>query len=842
MPLLKVKNYLYRTKSFWITKKWFDNKPIFSFWKKVYQGGRAISDTKNTFNLLLPTLPSFIKTTIYSVVVIIVFESFNFFYPTNIIFDEEAVDTLLAAIASITGVFLGLYFTAISSIASNLLIKATQDIRRFFLSSPKGQQYVQTIALTAIITIFYIVAKSFGHTIHPVGLASLALLTSYVVVRFWTVSSAVFNSLEPADSLPWVTKEIADSIKGVIPPGFQWSKSALQNHQRRLVAANLELIGNIINFGIKEIKISDDQLIIALKHLGGLLYFYSDNKNKIPTNSYWFMTKNKYESWTLANSTQIALALNTGTTLQPKTIKDYIWFEEQVLGVVAKILKYLVNERRVGSVFQGFEIFVEVSEIYGKDFDEQGLEELFKKLEEGSNLIHQIIKFDASDSITQKELLAFTDSEGRLAIAALLGLSKYLDKQTVDDIAATISKINWISDDKTIYLAGLPLPMVSRLESMAQELKNERLIEGKILSQDWYIKTLCFQRYVFSLQTYFNYIKALHQDYFSKKFEKLLVDGQLPLAAQFIQRWIEFSNKYQRLVCLLKKHIEDCKHFRSLKDLSWATFDFPQEERIAQCRIKEVSDRMIGLLPKLQNLKIEDDLPDYFGQALTIGIEACFEACDDNNHERLKKIFLIVFQASLAAHDMTRQKVQSWSQEDSKIIYSTEPLINLFEITGYAKLYAELYNNQELWNVVKISWDVYFASTTNAKQVIEFIAAICSYRDGLFMIMPQAALRSNWQISFEHRMRERGIPVFPDSGSYDSVNRRRQPTHQSPIIRVLERSGGLRLMASARDIFFATYLSNLPDAVGVELPDRHNFKNSIQEEEQNPNEEIDEDE
>lgn len=274
--------------------------------------------------------------------------------------------------------------------------------------------------------------------------------------------------------------------------------------------------------------------------------------------------------------------------------------------------------------------------------------------------------------------------------------------------------------------------------------------------------------------------------------------------------------------------------------MPWPIFDFPQEEKITQDRIKEVSDRMIRLLPKLQILRTSDDLPDYFGQALTIGVEACFEACDDNDHERLKKIFPIVFQASLAAHDMTRQKVQSWSQEDSKIIYSTEPIINLFDIAGYAKLYAELYQNQELWNVAQQSWDAYFAAITNAKQVIEFIAAICSYRDSLFMIMPQAILRSNWQISFEHRMRERGIPVFPDSASYNSVNGRRQPTHPSPVIRVLERSGGLRLMASARDIFFATYLSNLPAAAGIELPDRHDFKESIQEEEQNPNQEIDE--
>ena len=838
---MRIKNNLYRTKRYWLTKKWIEDKPVFSFWKLMFRGHRGIKNTKSSYRLLVPTLPAFIKTIIYATVIIAILESYNYFCPTTIVLDKNAVDSLLAAIASITGVFLGLYFTAISSIASNFLVKATQDIRRFFLSAPKGQQYVRTVALTGIISVFYITTKSFGHTIHPVGLVFLSVLAAYVVIRFWSVGSDVFNSLEPTDSLPWVSGDIADSIKNIAPPGFQWTKPALQNHQRRLASANLELINNLINFGIKEIKLSEEQLIVALKYLGGLLFFYSDYKNKIPTNSFWYKTKNQFESWTLANSTQIALALNTGTTLQPKTIKDFTWFEEQVLDIAVKILKHLNSEKKAGFVYQGFEVFVDVAETYGKDFDEQGLKLLFQKLGEATN-VAQPIKTEAADQIGHKEQLAFVDAEGRLATMALLGLMKYLDKQTADNLDAIFSKINWTSDDRSIYLAGLPLTMLSRLEDTARELKNERLIEGHQVSRGWYIRAFCLQKYIFSLQSYFNCIKSLHKDYFQQRFEKLIANEQFSLAVQFVQRWIEFSNRYQRLVSILKKHFEDCSRFHQLKDLPWASFDFIQEEETAIDRIKEVNDTMIGLLPKLKTLVVGDDLPDYFGQALTLGVGACYEACEDNNHERLKKILPIVFEASLAAHDMTRQKVQNWSQEDSKIIYSTEPLINLFEITGYVKLYAELYQNQGLWNVARQLWDIYIAAAPDAKKVIEFIAAICSYRDSIFQIMPQAMLRSNWQIAFEHRMRECSIPVFPDDRSYDSVNGRRQPTHTSPVIRVLERSGGLRLMASVRDIFFATYLSNLPAAAGVELPDRHNFKESIQEEEHNPNEEIDEDE
>ena len=54
----------------------------------------------------------------------------------------------------------------------------------------------------------------------------------------------------------------------------------------------------------------------------------------------------------------------------------------------------------------------------------------------------------------------------------------------------------------------------------------------------------------------------------------------------------------------------------------------------------------------------------------------------------------------------------------------SEPLENLFEISGYAKLYSELYQNHELWDAVESLWSAYFESIGNAKQIIQFIVTI----------------------------------------------------------------------------------------------------------------------
>jgi len=145
MPLLKTKNKLYRTKSFWLIKKWLEDKPVFSFRKSMFRGSHEINRLKNYKDILLLTLTSFGTAVIYSVFIIFILELFSHYYPINLKYNTEAVDTFLSVIASISGVFLGLYFTAISGIASSYLLRAPQNVKQFFLAEPRNRCQVPFI-------------------------------------------------------------------------------------------------------------------------------------------------------------------------------------------------------------------------------------------------------------------------------------------------------------------------------------------------------------------------------------------------------------------------------------------------------------------------------------------------------------------------------------------------------------------------------------------------------------------------------------------------------------------------------------------------------------------------
>ena len=833
MILFKTKNNLHKKKKYWILKKWVNEKLIFAFWSWLFNINYRFHHEKNDINLFRHTMKDFMYTVAYAVFIIAIFETYNYILPIEqTILGSETIDVFLATIASISGVFLALYFNAVSGIVSNFLLRASQDIRRYFLETPAGTQYVKTVALTGIISIFYLITKALEYQIHPLVLIFLLLLGTYTITRFWKVGSEVFHSLEPNTSLPHIKKNIIDSITNITPPGFQWNNPSIQNHQRRLVSDNLKLIANLNDFGIRELKLSDEQLIITIRHLGHLLFLYSRCKQKIPTDSFWYKTRNQFESWMLADSTKITLALNTGTILQPKTIKDFTWFEEQTLDIVQKVLLWFVKEKNVGSAFQGLNVFVEVAEVYAKDFDEAGIKLLSKKLEVLSEPIYKI-KVEDEDEQLHKELFAFVDTQGCLAITTLLGLRNYLDEQTVGMLLEKINRIDWKSQ-KSIYMQDLPLTIISDLESLRHKLQNEQAIEGKIVSPKWYIEMLVIRSYVFALQKYFNHIKSLHVDYFQTKLDKLIAIKQLLMAVHLLQHWIEFCNKYQKLVILLKKHSDECASFHKIKDLSWTVFDFESEKKFSHDRGKEVVDKFVKLLLQSDNLTTGDDLPDYFGQALTLGVNACYEALKENDVKRLESILPTVFFGSLIAYDRIQVEIQDWTEKNSKIVYSTEPLINLFEISGYARIYSDLYQSPKLWKIMQQCWDTYL-NTIDAKRFITFVDAITVYRDNLFMIMPQETLRWEWKKSFEEKMRESGFPEFPDRNDY--INSRKQPNHTSPLIRIIIQWGDSRPMDFIREIFFTTYLSAHTDTQGINLPDKYTLQKYLKHEKQTNKEE-----
>ena len=137
-----------------------------------------------------------------------------------------------------------------------------------------------------------------------------------------------------------------------------------------------------------------------------------------------------------------------------------------------------------------------------------------------------------------------------------------------------------------------------------------------------------------------------------------------------------------------------------VQDLPWTSIDAESERQTVQKYNQQATDQIAMLIRPLSLVPSGDlkDLPDYFGQSFMFGLHAAYDAALQNDTARLREIFSGVFIGALLASDKVREDVQGWNQQ-SQIILTTEPMEDIMVLSGFVKIYSELYENPAMDSV-----------------------------------------------------------------------------------------------------------------------------------------------
>ncbi|MBL8030895.1 MAG: hypothetical protein JNK33_01030 [Candidatus Doudnabacteria bacterium] len=822
----RVINNLQNKSYWWKTLLFIESKLTFKFYRRLYGAKHSLKEEKISSRILRKSLRGILATGLLAAVFIVLVELLSALAKdVRFTFGNEELGLLISTVVTVSGVFLGLYFTALSAIAGNLFMRAPQNLQNLFIRERKGGQYIKTLVLTMLIGVYYLLLRSFGYQVGFLGPILITLLCLYAIVRFMALGWQTFYFIHTQEASSALTGDAASAIDGATAGGFGWKKNYMQNHYRRNAKEALESLSDLVDFGIDPIKLSGAQLRDIVKFTGGLIAYYIEKKKQIPADSKWFATRYQHQNWLLTDESAITMALNTGTSLEPKDIRNQNWFEEQALEIIIKVFEHLVATKQWSQAQLCLETLVSVLEDLGPDFYHEVAGLITKRV--GEVISKSIVDADNPKADEDKKgHIALMDSLGRLPIGSLVSLTRYVADRTCEDLVKEIDDIKWLHET-SIYKSKLPGSILTNVEVTQKSYRTENKIEKKPVSPQWYIRTITTQQYLAGLKKYYDYIKSLQKDIYEDNVNELIRRHKYVQAAHLIDRWVEFTNKLLSLGWRVQQLIEQCEGQKKVQDLPWTSIDADTEKALLQSYDQKAIDKLaqlimpLSLLPKTE-LK---DLPDYFGQAYTFGVQAAYNAAKENNAERLKDLFPSVFGGALTAYQKTREDVEGWA-EQSKIVLSSEPIEDLLTLSGFIKIYAELHGNQDLWKVCKDTWDSYLESASDAKATIQLMVAMMSYRDTQYgLMMPKAALRMNWDMQLRAVLEEKGFNVdILSSSSFDDT----QPTHESPLIRVLVKYSGT-LSFEARNVFFVTYLSKHSSAtdLDIDFPDRRDFEQEL---------------
>ena len=357
----RIKLLLQNKAFYWKSRQLFNQRITFNAFRRLFLAKHRLNEEDVSANILKHSLKFVIGMGLYAAFFVFVIEYFSHL-AINVTFtiSNDVFGLLISTVVTVTGVFLGLYFTALSAVAGNLFMRAPEDLQQLFLRDRKGKQYIQTLALTTIVGVYYLLLRAFGYRVGFLGPIIIAVLAVYAVVRFIALGAQTFYFIHHAEASSIITGDAAQAIDNASATGFGWKQLFLQAHYRKQAKRALKTLNSLVVFGVDVIQLSEQQLVDIAKFTGGLLDYYLVRKKRIPTESEWFDTKQQHQNWLLADSSDLTMALNTGTSLAPKTSKDRLWFEEDCLAINLKIFEILVANKEWDYAYSSIEIIISI--------------------------------------------------------------------------------------------------------------------------------------------------------------------------------------------------------------------------------------------------------------------------------------------------------------------------------------------------------------------------------------------------------------------------------------------------------------------------------------------------
>jgi hypothetical protein len=750
--------------------------------------------------------------------------------PGRMQLDSSTYVSLVSTVAQIGGVFLGLYFTAVGVVVSAVYSRVPGDVRALLVQEKTGNLYLRVVALLSAVAILLLIIHTLGFPIGILNLCLLSVLSMISIFSFIELGRRIFDFFNPAVLVAYLASDLQKSIHRATARGFQWHNPSFQHFYQNQAENLLNSYHNIVYLVTHEEHPYGKTLLALARNALALLVFYEKNKSSIPTERLWFRQTYQHPRWLTTDYSRIQLALTTGIALPPKIIPDPLWFEAAIEEIITDIMQTLLEKNDLRSAGAALDA---VRQTVGVMAEHHAIEEALHL--QGTLqpiMLTYALQVGGDDTqsanlVDQLRLtLGLMELSGSLLINTLLGFVRWLNKMPVAAFAHTIDHIRW-NRRKAIYTTGLPRLVIKQLEYLQKGLTLEQNVEGRLVSPVWYrqqISALGLARFL--AETVTRLVDTLESTY-PVQTDSLLAEKHTLLAVQLIQTGLEACQKYRKHFEGAKVYMEDLTSLRRVADIPWTEIDWDT----LNTRIRTVQKRLVislgKALPTLATLPSSEQMQDYFGLAYSVLAQEAYAAMATGDETLFQQIISPVFGACLLAPGRVFELLQD-IDATMRFIYSTEPIEDLLELSGYAIIFSEL-NGKSFWSTMKTLWNTYFAQQAVPQDEVDRIMNILQARKARVTIYPRAMVRQTWKQDLEGRLRGRGL--LNDSFSYEP-QARQQKWHPSAIIRALTRSGDWQLFDHPFDVFLAVYAREKNAGWHLNLPrETESFAKALQREE-----------
>lgn len=720
--------------------------------------------------------------------------------------DGSAYDLLLQTVGGTTGVFLALYFTAVSAVAATVYAQVPHDIRTLIVRDRLGNIYVRGVAFTMALAVLMLVAHAVAGTTYPLALPVIGFGALFSIFAFIRLGERAFYLADPTLLGQELSYQFLKWFGRAKHGQWRADEPAVQDHYRRQAKGAADSLVSLARIASGEPHLRGASARQLFSRICALLWRYLRERHRVPTASRWYGQRYEHPKWYVSDYTRVQLASMTGA-LEPRTVPDVTWVEADLLRPLIGSVISDVNAGDYESAYAGLSSLAHVWEALGAVWAAEDAARWLKELSDG---VTTALAATGNKRVDRPLMLpGLVDSLAFVPLSLELGFHKSLVDDDIAGLGDRLATTDWSAADAA-YAVALPRPVIQRLEQIREGLAFERASDAPELTRSpgWWIRETAMQALEWAFHDQIQALIDLLGPWYLNTADALTKVELHEAAAAVLARAYELSLK-------LERHVLDWEEIaraaRGEPRLDYARPDW--DWTVLQARVDDlrrgVDDRLAQSIPALGQAAAQDDeVPDYLGHAVHRTGDACFAALAAGDSERFAKLFPPYFLGILYVSEQVRPKlVQQLPQQ--AVTWMAEPVMDVLAIGGYGLVFSELHGKPELWQTVERVLGKYFALPDGVERM-QLVAALHEHQRATFGFTSRSILRQAWNTALSDRLE--ALERKPSDSFYNEGD----VDHPSALIRLIAPEGDFGTMHfEAGDILVVRFLSKLSAAQGL---------------------------
>ena len=223
----------------------------------------------------------------------------------------------LSTIAQIGGVFIALYFTAVTAAAGAIYAQVPNNIRDLLARERVGNVYIRYLTLATFLPLCLIALHFLGFEPIRMAVPFLVWVAGTGIIAFAALGRRAFDLFDPTRLAGSLFGDFGGWLAQVSAGGFRWQDRSFQTHAHRQTASVVDTLQTLSDLAATHANLDSAPLLEFSMSVLALLAEYQQRKLRIPTDSLWFEQKYEHRSWYQTEDTTVQLAHHTGTSLSP---------------------------------------------------------------------------------------------------------------------------------------------------------------------------------------------------------------------------------------------------------------------------------------------------------------------------------------------------------------------------------------------------------------------------------------------------------------------------------------------------------------------------------------------